>query len=119
TQTETWISREVVTTTAGTYASTFLKPGRYEVLISAPGFAKVNRKGLTVLVGQAVDADIVLPVASTQDTVTITGEAPLIDTEKVGTSQEIGQELVSNIPVNGRRYDNFVLLTPNVTPDGS
>jgi len=119
TQTETGISREVVTTSAGTYAATFLKPGRYEVLISAPGFAKVNRKGLTVLVGQAVDADIVLPVASTQDTVTITGEAPLIDTEKVGTSQEIGQELVSNIPVNGRRYDNFVLLTPNVTPDGS
>ena len=50
---------------------------------------------------------------------TITGEAPLIDTEKVGTSQEIGQELVSNLPVNGRRFDNFVLLTPNVTPDGS
>jgi len=118
-QTDTGISRQLVSTSAGSYAATFLKPGRYEVLVAASGFAKVDRKGLTVLVGQAVDADIELPVASTEATVTITGEAPLIDTEKVGTSQEIGQELVSNLPVNGRRYDNFVLLTPNVTPDGS
>jgi hypothetical protein len=119
TQVETGISRDLVTTSAGTYSATFLRPGHYELIIAAPGFAKVNRKGLTVLVGQTVDADVELPVAATQDTVTITGEAPLIDTEKVGTSQEIGQELVSNLPVNGRRYDNFVLLTPNVTPDGS
>lgn len=118
-QTDTGISREVVTTSAGTYAATFLRPGHYEVTVSAPGFAKFNRKGLTLLVGQTVDVDAKLPVASAQDTVTITGEAPLIDTEKISTSQEIGQELVSNLPVNGRRYDNFVLLTPNVTPDGS
>jgi hypothetical protein len=119
TQIETGISRNLVTTSAGTYAATFLKPGHYDVVISAPGFAKFYRKGLSVLVGQVVNVDAELPVASAQDSVTITGEAPLIDTEKVGTSQEIGQELVSNLPVNGRRYDNFVLLTPNVTPDGS
>jgi hypothetical protein len=119
TQIETGSSRDLVTSSAGTFAATFLKPGHYDVIISAPGFAKFNRKGLTVLVGQVVNVDAALPVATTEDTVTITGEAPLIDTEKVGTSQEIGQELVSNLPVNGRRYDNFVLLTPNVTPDGS
>lgn len=118
-QTETGISRQVVTTSAGTYTASFLKPGRYEVIITAPGFAKFDQKGVTVLVGQSVNVDAKLPVASAQDTVTITSEAPLIDTEKVGASQEIGQELVSSLPVNGRRYDNFVLLTPNVTPDGS
>ena len=117
-QTETGISRQVVTTSAGTYTASFLKPGRYEVIITAPGFAKFDQKGVTVLVGESVNVDAKLPVASAQDTVTITSEAPLIDTEKVGASQEIGQELVSSLPVNGRRYDNFVLLTPNVTPDG-
>src|SRR6266568_932761 len=118
-QTDTGIKRDLQTTSTGSYSATFLKPGRYEVIVSATGFAKADRKNLTVPVGQIVAIDVELPVAGAQDTVTITGDAPLIDTEKVGTSQEIGQELVSNLPVNGRRYDNFVLLTPNVTPDGS
>ncbi len=118
-QTDTGISRNLVSTSAGTYTATFLKPGRYQVTFSAPGFAKVVRKDVKVLVGQTVNVDAKLPVATASDTVTITGEAPLIDTEKISTSQEIGQELVSNLPVNGRRYDNYVLMTPNVAPDGS
>jgi hypothetical protein len=118
-QTDTGSSRQVVTTSVGSYSATFLKPGHYEVVVSAPGFAKVDRKGVTVLVGQTLNVDAQMPIASTQDTITITSESPLIDTEKISTSQEIGQELVSNLPMNGRRYDNFVLLTPNTTPDGS
>ena len=118
-QTDTGIKRTLQTTSTGSYSATFLRPGHYEVTISAPGFVTVIRKDLTVLVGQSLGVDIALPVAATQSTVTITGEAPLIDTEKISTSQEIGQELVGSLPVNGRRYDNFVLLTPNVTPDGS
>jgi hypothetical protein len=116
---DTGIKRDVVTTSAGTYTAPFLKPGRYEVIVVATGFAKFDRKEVRVLVGQTVSVDAELPVAGAQDTVMITAAAPLIDTEKVGTSQEIGQELVGSLPVNGRRYDNFVLLTPNVTPDGS
>ncbi len=118
-QTDTGTARQLATTSAGTYAAAFLKPGHYEVIVAAPGFAKIDRKGITVLVGQTLNVDVQMPVESTQATVTITSEAPLIDTEKISTSQEIGQELVSNLPMAGRRYDNFVLLTPNVTPDGS
>jgi hypothetical protein len=118
-QTETDIKRELTTTSAGTYLANFLKPGHYGILVSAPGFAKVDRKDLVVFVGQIVTIDVELPVASAQDTVTITAEAPLIDTERVGSSQEIGQELLANVPINGRRFDNVVLLTPNVVPDGN
>ena len=118
-QTDTGIKRSLQTTSTGGYSASFLKPGRYEVIVSAPGFVTVDRKGLTVLVGQSLGVDISLPVAAAQDTVTITSESPLIDTEKISASQEIGQELVGNLPVNGRRYDNFVLLTPNVVPDGT
>jgi len=117
--TDTGIKRDVQTTSAGTYSATFLKPGNYEVIVSSPGFAKVDRKGLIVRVGQIVTVDFELPVAAAQDTVTITGEPPLIDTEKVGTSQEIGQHLLTNLPINGRRFDEVVLLTPNVAPDGT
>lgn len=118
-QTDTGISRELVSTSAGSFSATFLKPGRYEVLVSAPGFAKFDRKDVIVLVGQNVNVNAQLPVASAQDTVVITGAAPLIDTEKISESHEISTELVSNLPMNGRRYDNFVLMTPNVAPDGS
>jgi hypothetical protein len=118
-QTDTGVRRDLQTTASGSYSAAFLKPGRYEVLVSAPGFAKVDRKDITVPVGQILTIDVEVPVATTQDTVTITGEAPLIDTEKIGTSQEIGQALLSNLPVNARRFDNIVLMTPNVAPDGT
>ena len=117
--TDTGIKREIQTTSSGSYSATFLKPGRYEILVSAPGFAKVDRKDLKVFVGQIVTIDVELPVANAQDTVTISADAPLLATEQVGSSQEIGQELLSNVPINGRRFDNVVLLTPNVVPDGA
>lgn len=117
--TDTGIRRALQTTSAGTYAATFLKPGPYEVIVASSGFTAVDRKGITVLVGQVVTVDVELPVAGAQDTVTITSEAPLIDTDKIGAAQEIGQDLFANVPINGRRFDNVVLMTPNVTPDGS
>ncbi len=78
--TDTGIKRELTTTSAGSYSASFLKPGHYEILVAAPGFAKVDRKDMTVFVGQIVTIDVELPVASAQDTVTITADAPLIDT---------------------------------------
>ena len=118
-QIDTGIKRELQTTSAGSYAATFLKPGHYELIFAATGFAKVDRKDLVVQVGQVVTIDAELPVATAQDTVTITGETPLIDTQKIGASQEIGADVLSNVPINGRRFDNVVLLTPNVVPDGA
>ena len=118
-QTDTGIKRDVQTTSTGGYSAAFLKPGRYEVFVSATGFARVNRKDINIPVGQILTIDIELPVASTESTVTITGDAPLIDTEKIGTSQEIGQALLSSLPINARRFDNIVLMTPNVAPDGT
>jgi len=118
-QTDTGIKRDLQTTSAGSYSATFLKPGHYEVIVSAPGFASVDRKDLTVQVGQILTINVELPIAGAQSTVTITGEAPLIDTEKIGTSQEIGSTLLSNMPINARRFDSVVLMTPNVAPDGT
>lgn len=119
TQIETGIKREIASTSAGGYSATFLKPGHYDVEITAQGFAKFVRKDVTVQVGQIVTVDAELPVQGAQDSVTISGEAPLIDTEQVGATQEIDQQMLSNVPINGRRFDNVVLLTPNVVPDGA
>ncbi len=116
---DTGATRTVTTNGSGQFNSTFLQPGHYEVIATGSGFGKVDRKNLNLTVGQVLSVDVALPAASSSTEVTVTDESPLIDTEKTQVSQTISQQMVSNLPVNGRRYDNFVLLTTNVVPDGN
>ena len=115
----TGASRTLTTDGEGHYAATFLQPGQYEVVLGGGTFGKVDRKGIAVTVGDTVTVDASLPNASVTTEVVVTSDAPLIDTDKVAVSQTVSETLVSNLPVNGRRFDNFVLLTPNVVPDGN
>ena len=69
-------------------------------------------------VGQTVSVDLAMPIQTTQDQVTVTGQESLIDPEKTEVSQVVSQTLIENLPIIGRRWDNFVLLTPGVTTDG-
>jgi outer membrane receptor protein involved in Fe transport len=116
---DTGIERTVTTAGSGDYRADVLQPGHYEVIAAKDGFATVDRKNITLLVGQILGVDLSMPLQSVESTVTVSSASPILDTEKTEASQVVGQELVSNLPVNGRRYDNFVLLTPNVAPDGN
>ena len=116
--TATGIERTVNTNQSGIYSATFLQPGPYEVSASKTGFAKIDNKGLTVAVGQTVTLDMQLPLNTTSETVEVTGQATLVDPAKTEQSQSVSQTLVQNLPIVGRRWDNFVLLTPGVTTDG-
>ncbi len=119
TDTDTGATRTVTTSSDGSFKVPFLQPGHYEVILGGGEFAKVDRKNLLVTVGDTLTLDTVLPAASVETQVVVTTDAPLLDTQKVESSQTIDQNVVSNLPVNGRRFDNFVLLTPNVAPDGN
>jgi hypothetical protein len=119
TNTDTGATRTLTTNSSGEYTSTFLQPGHYEAVVTGQGFGKVNRQNLVLTVGQVLTVDISLSAGATATEVTVTDVSPLIDTLKTQVSQTVSQELVSNLPVNGRRYDNFVLLTTNVVPDGN
>jgi hypothetical protein len=116
--TETGQARAVSTNQAGIYSATFLQPGLYDVTASKPGFAKIDNKGLLVQVGQTITVDIALPLTTTSETVEVTGQAELVDPAKTEQSQAVSETLVKNLPIVGRRWDNFVLLTPGVTTDG-
>ncbi len=116
---DTGIERKLDTNDAGNYVATFLQPGRYEVDVTKAGFAGVLRKDLVLQVGQTLALDLSMTVKSAQETVTVTGEAPVVDAEKTEVSQVVSQGAVNNLPVSGRRWDTFVLLTPNVTTDGT
>ncbi len=104
----------------GHYDAALLQPGTYEVVVSAgASFARLDRKNIAVTVGAATAIDAALPAASVTTEVTVTSQAALLDTEKVEQSQVIGEEVIENAPVNSRRFESFVLLTPNVIPDGT
>lgn len=116
---ETGASRSVTTDAEGHYAAGFLQPGLYEVIVGGGTFGKVDRKNVRVTVGDSATVDATLSASEVNTSVTVTSEEALIDTDKVDASQTVTEALVSNLPVNGRRWDNFVLLTPNVAPDGN
>jgi hypothetical protein len=78
----------------------------------------VERKGIILEVGHTLSIDFTLAIETGTQTITVTTETPIVDTDKTEVSQEVTQDLVENLPIVGRRWDNFVLLTPGVTTDG-
>lgn len=118
TNTDTGVSRTLTTNGDGAYSATFLQPGHYEVIAGGGSFGKVDRKNLVLTVGQNLAVDAALPAGSVTSEVQVTSESPLIDTEKTEVSQTVDQALISNLPVNGRNWSDFVLSAPNVVQDG-
>jgi hypothetical protein len=116
--TDTGITRLLTTNADGSYAATFLQPGHYEIILGGGGFGKIDRKNLVLTVGQTLTVDATLNPASVSTEVVVTSQSPLIDTEKTEVSQTVDQALISNLPVNGRNWSDFVLSSPNVVQDG-
>ncbi len=112
-------TKALATNADGIYVAPFLTPGTYEITASKAGFAKVVRTDLTLQVGQTLTIDLALPLQTTTETVTVTGQPSVVDTEKTEMSQVVSQTAKENLPLAGRRWENFALLTPNATTDGS
>ncbi|OYW13080.1 MAG: hypothetical protein B7X34_00915 [Acidobacteriia bacterium 12-62-4] len=91
----------------------------YEVRVSKQGFTPFEGKNLEVLIGQNVNLSVSLNVASAATQVDVSDAAPLVEANKTGVSQVVGSAQIQNLPINGRRVDSFVLLTPAVTTDGT
>lgn len=115
---DTGAVRNVTTTGSGAYTAAFLAPGRYEVILGGGNFGKVDRKNITLSVGQNIPVDAALPAASVTQEVTVTDATPLIEADKTSVSQVISEQIVSGLPVVSRRFDNFALLSANTVPDG-
>ena len=117
--TETNLTRDLVTDEGGRYRATALQPGTYEVTVTLAGFTAPAIKDITVLVGQSQPVDVKMRPAGVSESVTVTGESPLIDTQRTDVSNVVGEKAIQNLPINGRRWENFVLLGPAVTNDGN
>ena len=116
---ETNVSRETVTDEGGRYRAAALQPGRYEVSAELAGFEGSKIADVIVQVGQNVPIDVQMRPAGVSETLTVSGESPVIDIARTDVSNVVGQQAISNLPINGRRWENFVLLSPGVTNDGN
>lgn len=116
--TDTGISRTTKTNGTGDYTAPFLIPGHYEVILGGGTYSKVDRKSLILTVGQTLTIDAALTAGSVTTEVQVSADVPILDPDKTEVSQTIGQNLISNLPVNSRNWSAFVLNTPNVVPDG-
>jgi hypothetical protein len=113
------IHRELQTSGSGVFTVPALVPSDgYSVTISKEGFANYELKDINVAVGQVVALNPSLAVAGSATQVSVTSEAPVVEAEKTDLSQVVGSKQILDLPINGRRVDNFVLLTPGVTADG-
>ena len=117
--TETGIERVLKTNESGLYSAPFLQTGNYQVTVSYEGFAPVKRENLVVQVGQTLSVDVSLTVQATKEAITVTGEVPVLEPEKTDVSAVISQGVTENVPMANRRWNDFALLTPATTADGS
>lgn len=117
--TETNVTREATTDGAGRYRASALQPGTYQVTATLSGFQAKPIEGIAVQVGQTYGVDVHMRPAGVTEEVTVTGESPVVDTSRTDVSNVVGEAAISNLPVTGRRWENFVLLSPGVTNDGN
>jgi outer membrane receptor for ferrienterochelin and colicin len=114
------IKRTIRTTEAGVFAAPSLIPAEgYVVQVSKQGFNNYEVKDIQVQVGQNVDLAVLLSVAGAATQVQVEATAPIVDSTKTDVSQVIDTRQIQDLPINGRRVDSFVLLSPAVVPDGT
>lgn len=113
--TATGLRRTAVTDDAGQYRVTNLPPATYDVSAELHNFDTAVRKGVTVTIGATVLVDFQLKVAGIAGVVDVTSEAAIVETERAGQANTIGQKYMLDLPINRRDYLTYTLLLPGVT----
>ncbi len=101
----------------GRFAFELLPPGDYSARAESPGMSPQTTPSLHVDVGGTTELIFKLAVAGAKETITVSGEPPLVESQPSGISSLIDERAVNELPLNGRRFTDLALLTPGVTQD--
>ena len=110
-------SRMVTTDDQGVYRFAGLTPGKYAIATELEGFAKFAQTGMTLQVGSAVDLNITLRLSNVSETVTVTGQAAIVERAKMDLSTVISRDQIETLPTISRNFLDYALLTPGVNID--
>ena len=113
----TGASRTAVSNATGAFNFPLLAVGVYSVTADLSGFGSATKSGVELNVGGDVTLKFVLALSSVKTAVTVTEEAPLIETTRTQQSDVVNERFIANLPTNGRNFIDFVLTTPGVTRD--
>src|SRR5437016_6510953 len=114
----TGISTTLRSGAEGDFTFLYLDPGTYEVSIQKAGFNKLVLKDITVTVGTRAIIHPQLAVGKIETTVSVSATTPLVDTAESSLGTVVGQQSIESLPLNGRNFTDFALLTPGATTDG-
>src|SRR5262249_38762952 len=117
TNTSTGVSRSIVTDDTGSFRAELLPVGVYEVAAELQGFTAPKAPNVTLTGGATLTLRIEMRVAGVAENVTVSAAAPVIETTRSQVSTTVGEAAIQNLPVNGRNFIDFALLTPGVTRD--
>ena len=111
-------SRSVLTNSVGQYSIQDLRPGTYQVTFSLAGFNGVKRDGIELAGSFVATVNADLRVGGLQETVTVSGEAPVVDTTSARTEETIAGKTVAEIPTS-RLYSSLTQLVPALNVQGT
>ena len=118
---DTGLTQQTTTTDAGIYSLPNLPPGRYSVTVEAPNMKKYSREGVTVATGSTVSLDIPMQLGAVSDTVTVTADAPQLQTATSDIGATVQSSLVANLPLEVvgtiRNPVQFIELVPGFVGD--
>src|SRR6266851_1371560 len=103
----------------GLYSFVNLFPGRYKIDVEKTGFKRFTRPEVVVEVNQSARIDVTLQVGDVTQTVEVTGETPLLESETSSLGQVVEQRETNELPLNGRNIFNLTAIAPSVVPQGN
>src|SRR2546427_5701416 len=102
----------------GLYSFVNLIPGNYKIDIEKQGFKRITREPVVVQVQQSTKIDVALQVGQVSETVEVTAETPLLQTEHSSLGQAVEQRKANELPLNGRNIYNLITLSPAAVAQG-
>ena len=107
--------RSVTTDSDGRYNIIDLRPGTYTVTFSLPGFNTYRREGIAISVGFTATVNADMQVGSLAETITVTGETPLVDTQNARQQKVLSDDVLLALPTGQTNIVNVIALTPGFT----
>ncbi len=115
--TDTGAERTVISDQSGFYRAPGLSSSNYSVTGSLDGMQSTRQDGVLLQVGQVLDINLALEVESTSEVITVTGESPVLEISRSSAASYISQVEIEALPIAGRDFKQFALLSPTVQND--
>ena len=114
----TTVARDTVTNEVGEYSFPAVPPATYSVRTSLPGYKTFERRGLTIGTQEFLTIDLLLEVGTVEEEITVTADAPLIETSNASVGDLLDREILESLPAPGRNAFLIAVTIPTVNPIG-